>query len=208
MWCREVCLSGLLVVADLWKDDPLHVTGAVFFCLICEWTMPLSQLRTLPPLHTSAVSWHSKDHGIRASLLHDPSVSRTSALRRSSKKWCDQCFVRFFTSRCWYNYDDNGYNNSLALYLHYLSLILMLFIVLLARGMSDHSVMSLLAKSLSLSPSVISVMKRHTWRLIFRRLPTLPPNCRFDHRHLNRTKRFLHVKSTRSHKYRHLSPLV
>lgn len=141
MWCREVCLSGLFVVADLWKDDPLHVTGAVF-CLICEWTMPLSQLRTLPPLHTSAVSWHSKDHGIRASLLHDPSVSRTSALRWSSKKWCDQCFVRFITSRCWYNYNDNDYNNSLALYLHYLSLILMLFIVLLARGMSDHSVMS------------------------------------------------------------------
>lgn len=45
------------------------------------------------------------------------------------------------------NYDENGYNNSLALYLHYLSLIPMLFIVLLARGMSDHSVMSHLANS-------------------------------------------------------------
>lgn len=85
-------------------------------------------------------SSHSRDHGIKS--VPPSSVSRTSALRRSNTKWCDQCFVFLFRHNDVDTYDDNGYNNSLALYLHYLSLIPMLFIVLLARGMSDHSVIS------------------------------------------------------------------
>lgn len=68
---------------------------------------------------------------------------------------------------------DNGYNNSLALYLHYLSLILMLFIVLLARGMSDHSVMSCLANSLSFPPSVICVRKLIDFSMFTDLLPEL-----------------------------------
>lgn len=164
------CDRGSVLVSNSWMD---HAT--------------VSSAHSTPPL----LGWHSKIRWQQSfSFTIHPCQADSIGLKRS-----DVISVSFVSLHHDDNYDDNGYNNSLALYLHYLSSIPMLFIVLLARGMSDHSIMSLV----SVAYSFLCIEKRHTFWLwnSCHGLPTLPST--FDHGQSNGTRRFLHAESTRSH---------